>query len=155
MKIDYKLPHEYTPFQKLNLCNNALQGVQIPLTFNNIPVLLIGKGDIPRIWLSAPSNQKDLIWNYAVIDNKSISPAIRVGIDPKSSEVCLEVDKIEILRVQATSAEEANIKKLDLRPIGINIYGSETELTVGNMKILQNTFLNSIVAVATGSTSGN
>jgi len=149
--MDYKLPDGYQPYRELDFCNNLLSGVGVPLLFNRIPVLLIGKGDLPRVWLYGPTDPRGTNWNQVVIDNRSINPIVQVVLQPESGSVSLKIEKSEVLHITVISPDKAKVTKLDFRPIGIDIHGTESELNIGGTWLIQNYFSNSTVAFATAS----
>ena len=57
----------------------------------------------------------------------------------------------KIIKVVAESETTAVADIVDLRPLGINIYGDSSILNLGNNKFTQNSIVNARVAFALGS----
>ena len=52
------LPKEFIAFEELNFCSNTLQNCKIPIVIDGRPILLVGKGEQPQVWIWAIVNQK-------------------------------------------------------------------------------------------------
>jgi len=136
------LPEGYIPFEELVFCNNHLINVKVPIEFKkNIP-LLIGKGDIPLVWLSVPITQEAKEWKEIVIKNKSMDKRITVISSEKDKSTTIKVDNHIIIQIKKHSDEEAEVISLDLRPLGFNIHGNANILYFGTNKFVNNSFKN-------------
>jgi len=151
MKSEISLPENYAPFDKLNLCSNILLNVQIPFSIREVALLLVGKGKTPLVWLSAPTAPGSKEWEYIVESNKSLNPAIYVEVRDQEKAVSVKVGNVIIIKVVAESETTAVADIVDLRPLGINIYGDSSILNLGNNKFTQNSIVNARVAFALGS----
>ncbi|HEC68514.1 MAG TPA: hypothetical protein ENI35_06905 [Candidatus Desulfofervidus auxilii] len=142
------LPKEYKPFDHLILCSNILINVQIPFEVDGNVPLLIGRNELPQIWLNAPSQKPRLEWIPIVRQNRSLHNEVKIIKD--ENELIVKINTIEVLRVLKNSANSANVVQLDLRPIGLNIYGDESHLVVGTNQLVSNTFQNAYVMIGIG-----
>lgn len=154
MEKNNKLPEDYLPFSKIIICSNAfLNGEYLIEVDKNIP-LLIGKGVLPLVWLSAPLSKNN--WEYIIERNISRNPLIKVILSKENSSVIVKLsegkflrDKI-ILNIIKESEDSIHIKEIDLRPIGLIIYGDETSLNIGTNVITNSTVANTRVMIGIG-----
>ncbi len=142
------LPKEYKPFDHLILCSNILINVQIPFEVGGNVPLLIGRNELPQVWLNAPSQKPRLEWIPIVRQNRSLHKQVKIIKD--GNELFVKINTIDVLRVLKISANSANVVQLDLRPIGLNIYGDESHLVVGTNQLASNTFQNAYVMIGIG-----
>jgi hypothetical protein len=141
MEEKSKLPEDYLPFSKIKICSNWFIGGEYLIEVDkNIP-LLIGKGVLPLVWLSVPVSKDK--WEYIVERNISRNPTIVVDLSKDNKSVIIKItqakflrDKI-ILNIVMDSDDSITIKELDMRPIGLIIYGDENKLNIGT-NIIQN-----------------
>jgi hypothetical protein len=150
MTNDIKLPESYAPFNKLEICNNTLVNVKVPFLIGRTPLLLFGQGKCPHIWLSAPVKPISDEWRYVVENNRSLNPAIFVEVDDQDNLVVVRINNLTIIKVIAEAEDSAICEMLDLRPIGINVYGDKNSLTVGTQKFTRNSVRNARIAFASG-----
>lgn len=147
-------PKDYIPFKELILCSNKFIDGLIPISVDgNIP-LLIGKGDLPLIWL-ATQVKVGLKWKYIVVENVSLSRHIEIIISKQNRTVFIDFKKdnerrIRILNVTQESDDKAVVNELDLRPIGLNIHGNDKEMLIGTNTLSKNTFQNVRTMIAIG-----
>jgi len=136
------LPEGYLPFEELVICNNHLINVKVPIEFKkNIP-LLIGRGDVPLVWLSAPITQEAKEWKEIVIKNKPMDKKITVVVSKENKSTIIMVDNHIIVHVIKYSEKKAEVISLDLRPFGFNIHGNTNMLFLGTNKFVNNSFKN-------------
>lgn len=133
-------PEEYEPFEKLEICSNTLIGGGIPLVVDDVVPLLVGRGDVPRIWLSAPDHPTNREWKDLVTNNTVDNEAYLLVIDESNDEVRVTLSETPILRVRKHSDQHAAITQLDLRPLGLDIHGTEAGLHVTGNLISTSTF---------------
>lgn len=131
-------PETYTPYPNLSLCSNSVVGGGNILTLGKVIPLLVGKGEKPLIWLQAPTGKDE----FALIIEASISkhPAVKVLAEDESLSVHLG-NKL-ILHIKSSSPDYAEVDEIDLRPLGINLFGNSRQLEAGGMKLSNNTFRN-------------
>lgn len=133
-----KIPKGYTPYPEIEICSNKLIGVGNIILIKNIVPLYIGVGDIPKIWLKAISDIKNKTFVDVVEDSISKHPAIK--INSNNSEIIIKIEDIVILETSGNSKKRIRVVKLDLRPLGMNIYGDKNVLHAGNSNFSNNTF---------------
>lgn len=150
MKTEISLPKNYIPYDELHLCGNTLKNVRIPFLIGETPVLLIGKNTVPQVWLSAQTSPGSHEWKYIVEENRSLNPAVYVDAQGENRTVYVRVSNIVIIKVAAHSPTKAVIEVLDLRPIGLNVYGDSSGLSLATNKYAGNSMMNSQVAFALG-----
>jgi len=123
------LPKNYIPLNKLTVCSNTITGGGNLVAVGDVLPLLIGKGDKPKIWLQALSDTKNN--KFVVIVEESISkhPAVKVYEDSGYLNVMISGELI--LSVKMLDEESVVVEKLDFRPIGLNMHGNSSSLTVG------------------------
>lgn len=126
------LPKGYHPYNVINFCSNKLKNIQSLILFNKTDILLIGKGDCPKIWLRGVTkiDEKKFLISPIVKMNKSSDENFEVFLKKKSTIVISE--KNVIIHAQERNKDEVEIIALDLRPIGLDIYGTMYALNVGN-----------------------
>ena len=123
-------PKAYQPLEKLTICSNTLQGGSNLVAVGELLPILIGKVDTPQIWLSALDNAEKN--QFIPIVEANISKHHVVKVYEENGVYNVSVAGDIILSVIKKSESEAEVIKLDLRPIGLNIHGDETTLYVGN-----------------------
>jgi len=146
MKID-SLPPQYQPFNEIDIGTNSIVNGEVLFALNDNVPLLIGFGEIPRIWLSVPADAKGDKWHTLVRDNKSLHPKVKVvkGDD----NIIIDTPDGVVLFVKKID-RKAKVISINLRPFGINIYGDEKSLTVMNSNLTGNKFNNVKVMIGIG-----
>ena len=147
MKLN-DLPSQYVPFEKIDIGTNHLVNVKVLFTVNEHIPLLIGSGDIPRIWLSIPADATGENWQLLIRDNRSFHPEVTVQIE--NNIVSVNTPDGEVLKVRKESENWINILSINLRPFGINIHGDERLLSVMDNELTGNSFVNVEVMVGIG-----
>jgi hypothetical protein len=141
MDIQIVLPTNYIPYEKLVVCNNTLINGKVPITIGPFVPILVGKGDVPKIWLNMLllRNQKEPS-KTIVRENLALYDKILIKIIEKY--VKISISGQPIVEVEKKSNNEAVIVFLDLRPIGTNILGDSEKLIIGDQihsgKIFEN-----------------
>lgn len=130
------LPSTYLPYQQLTLCSNRLIGGGHLIQIGNALPLLIGRGEIPQVWLQAPTDPSGTVFAPLVLASVSAHPAASVSVDKGILRVFAGGQLV--LQVRQISKEEAEVDALDLRPIGFNIYGDKASLNAGGMHMSGN-----------------
>jgi len=143
------LPSDYNAFDELVVCSNKLVNVLVPVTVSGKVPFLVGKGPEPLIWLNMPSKAATSAWQPLVRANLSLHRDIKI-VRPKKASVQVFVKGSLVIQVIAHSVTNAEIERLDLRPVGLNIHGDTTGLYVGNNELKGNTFQNLRVMVGVG-----
>lgn len=102
--------------------------------------ILIGTDHKPLIWLSAIVDAKKKHYQDLVIASEATHPLITIEETGKFLNVLAKNQLI--LSISSDAPDSATVHKLDLRPIGINIFGDENALTIGTNQFSSNTFQN-------------
>lgn len=148
MSSQFELPKEYEPYDELIVCSNTLINGLILFEVEGHVPLLVGKGEIPHIWLDALIKPTGREWislienNRIVVESRFRNDVLEISISREEGLLKIWVGKFPILLVKSDSPTKANIKQLDLRPIGLNIYGSEEGLQMGDDRLNKNSFEN-------------
>jgi hypothetical protein len=150
MNTDIELPEDYVPFATLNLCSNIATNYRIPIRAGNHAALLIGRGEIPLIWIAQANPNNPTKWNFLVQANRALHPKIKVRPDKTDSAVQVRADSDILVKVKAENADSAVVSYIDLRPVGLNIHGDWTALFVGNNQLSGNRFDNVANLIAIG-----
>lgn len=145
-----KLPKEYLPFEKLEICSNQFIKGKVPIEVHKHAILLIGSGEQPVIWLSGPVTKEGKQFQEIIMKNKSLNEAVKVKVSAKNNSTIVKVGDITIVEVAKVSEEKAVVSQIDLRPVGLNIYGDAKELCVGTNKLVSNIFTNVHTMVGIG-----
>lgn len=144
------LPEKYISLESLTICSNKMIGGGFPFAVGGQLPLIIGSGKEPMVWMQAvtDSHAKTLL----LIVDENISTVKEINVTKPESgviEIYLE-GKIKLLRVKKMGNKSATISDLDLRPLGLNIFGNEKGLNVGGSSFSKNTFQGSGVFVGLG-----
>jgi len=152
---EFPLPPDYQPFRELTLCSNILVNVPVPIQVGGRPAFLVGQSQsdrppLPLVWLAAPSSPNSKEWAFVVASNQPLRPLIVVETDHSTATVQIQVGGTLALRARQFSPDAAVVDALDLRPLGLVAYGSETEFHLGGMMMERNKFENLYAAFAIG-----
>lgn len=138
MKDFEEMPNGYSPYLLLSVCGNKiLDGAKI-ISVGGVFPILIGKGSKPQIWLMAlksPTEKK-----FISIVEASISQHSFVHVEEIGRQVVVKVQGATVLRVEQTGKDQALISELNMRPLGLNIFGGVSELNAGGVTFSNNTF---------------
>ena len=140
------LPKDYKAFPKIIICGNTLINVQVPFDIENEVPLLIGSDGEPKIWLSARPPRTDMPWQPMIRANRSQHTAA-VIIGAGTEEVSVTVGGTKVLTLIKRPEGIPEVTYLDLRPVGLNIYGDNSKLMVGTNQLSNKTFQNVNVMV--------
>ena len=147
------LPKDYEPFPKIVICGNTLINVRIPFEIEGEVPLLIGDDGKPRIWMNAAPPRPELDWQPVVRANRSLHEAA-VVLGAGTEIVSVSVKGLDVLSLIIRSDKVPEVIGLDLRPLGLNIYGDTTKLMVGTNRWIGNTFQNVHVMIEIGESKG-
>lgn len=132
------LPKSYTPYETLVVCSNTLSGGGNLLAIGEVLPILIGKGEKPQVWLQALTNQEKN--EFVTVVESSISKHQAVKVFEENGIINVHIGGTNVLSVKVTGENSAEAFLLDLRPLGINLYGTKMELKVGNSTFSGNSF---------------
>ncbi len=134
------LPQNYKPYQFMHICSNQLINCRFLITIgNNIP-LLIGTSTKPLIWLSAIIDIKKKHYIDLIVASEVIHPTVSIFENEKN--IFIKVKDQLIMSLYSKDEELIVISQIDLRPIGLNVYGDENALHIVNNELSSNSFQN-------------
>lgn len=130
------LPADYHPFKTIRIGENCFENAQALVTIGGRAPLLIGKGEVPRVWLSVPGKQPGDDWLELIVDNQSPTSVLTVD----SRKFLQKVDKgaAMVCRATPTVNDDLIINGLDLRPLGLEIYSDAQVLHIMGSTITAN-----------------
>lgn len=131
------LPEGYKPYDKLTLCSNLLIGGGHLIQVGEVLPLLVGHGEIPQVWLQAPTDRAGKNFVQLVVASVAAHPAVLVNI--AGGILSVSAGGKKVLQVREVGPDEAVVELLDLRPVGFNIYGDKSGLSAGGMQMSGNT----------------
>lgn len=140
MKTEITLPHGYVPFELLKICSNNLKNGIVPISISGDQPFLVGKGKRPRVWINQLELDEVGKVKPLVRDNLTLHPEIIV--DEFDNEVVIKIGNETLIHTIKITDNEAHIIKLDLRLIGIKIYGDKSKLHVVSKTLCNNEFVN-------------
>jgi hypothetical protein len=147
MEQTMNLPKEYEPYEELEFLSNRAKNYRLLIKAGGFSPILIGKGVHPLVWIAQRDQKDPEKWVYVIYANKSFHPEINVKVKKKKVEIKLE--QTIIVSLEELSSKKAKLLKLDLRPIGLNIYGDESKMMIGTNTLVGNVFENvsNIIAI--------
>ncbi len=136
--MKFNIPSEYQAFDRLTICSNVLIGAGAIVKIGEVEPILIGKGlKFPAIWLKARANKNN--WISVVERSVSLNPQIKITNEGDTSTTIIKIKEITILKaIQQNS--DCHIDQIDLRPLGLNVFGTSEYLKVGQSEFKGNTF---------------
>lgn len=132
------LPSTYKPYQKLTVCSNVLIGGGHLVVLGEVLPLLVGSGDGPTIWLQAPTDKSGK--SYIPIVTASVASHPAVGVVSNNDGLTVSIAGVPVIHIKQADQDSAVVDLLDLRPVGLNIFGNASSLTAGGATFSQNTF---------------
>lgn len=148
MKLD-SLPAGYIEPDKLEIASNKLENVKAILEVNGSIPILIGDGERPRVWLYIPANEEGTEWYPLIKDNFSTNPKILVITNDHS--ITIATPHGNILESEKRKDGVIEIKKLDLRPVGLDFLAEKDYINFMGNTFTRNTFKNVRVMFGVGS----
>ncbi len=143
------LPTSYKPYETLVICSNSMLGGGHIVSVGDVLPLIIGKGEKPQIWLQAISNPETKEFISIIEASVSKHPAVEILEKDGSIEVTIQDSKILVVR--AESENKAVVSHLDLRPIGLNLVGNASSLSVGGSTFSGNSMSGGGILIGFGS----
>ena len=147
------VPLNYISYLELVLCGNTLRGVRVPISVNKFPVLLVGSAPNAQklmVWLAAPLNKEATQWRFVIEGSQTSSPEIRLVSEHSARALKVYIGETLILEAEEVATDKAIVHKLDLRPLGLSIFGDQTTLHVASHILKSNTFANLNTMIAIG-----
>src|SRR5437899_1631117 len=118
-------------YSELDFCSNTLIGVKIPIVVDDVPMLVLGYGDVPLVWLTAPSDPKGERWVEIVRESTSLNESVNVERDVDASAIRIKIGGQDVLEVSTVSQTKARVLLIDFRVLGIPIWGNQSGLQIG------------------------
>ena len=150
---------EYVPFESILLCGNALIAAKSIFKIGPNEPLRLGRSDDkpPYVWLSGPAGVGPewlpLVSANVVVRN-SLPQGRRLAVIQDVTQpltVVMVGNTIVVSAVLTPDGKSVSVPNIDLRPIGLNIFGDEASgLNFGGGRFMKNTFHNVAAAFATG-----
>ena len=128
-------------FREIDFCSNSLVGVQIPIMVDETPMLALGYGKVPLVWLQAPADPKGERWDEVVRESTSLHPNVTVETDIAASAIRIKVLGHDVLHVITVSEVKARIPFVDFRGFGLPVVGSDSGLQIGGSTLVGNMFV--------------
>ncbi len=149
------LPKEFAAFEELIFCSNILENCKIPIAIDDRPIILVGKGKQPQIWLwvRAAQTTKDstqIVLAQIVSSNSVRIPVGSITVDTVDNCTYVKIKDVVIIKAVRHSEEKATIEQIDLRPLGFSVHGDSKALGVGNTIMADNRITGTRVAIALG-----
>lgn len=133
------VPKNLRKLDELVLCSNLVKGGGFPFAVKDVLPLVIGGGERPQIWLQALTDPVNNTFLTLVDNSISRNPSIKVFEDPNTGVMQIYLQQLPILQVKLEGEKRAVISLLDLRPLGLNIWGNSIELNISGSKFSRNT----------------
>lgn len=124
------LPSSYQPYEKLTICSNSLIGGGHLVELAGALPLIIGYGEKPQVWLQAISNPEKM--EFVSIVENSVSKFPAVEVKEIDGSIIITIQGKQVLKVRNVSNSEAIVENMDLRPIGLNLYGDANNMNMPN-----------------------
>ncbi|WP_367105037.1 hypothetical protein [uncultured Psychrobacter sp.] len=145
-----KLPEEYVPFNKVWVCSNTFNNGNVILEVDSKPVFLIGRDkEIHKtlLWFNSPEKGSNISnWINVISKNKVNDMKFDLTITEYGNEVSF--DRKPLLQYKIIDSNLV-INMIDLTPIGLNVYGGLSSLTIASNNITNSMFthVNTMIAI--------
>jgi len=136
------LPVDFVPFAELNVCGNLMRGGKAPFVFGEIVPLLVGKNTHAKLWLSAPKDTTASAWIDLIAGGEALHNEVKILLSEDQRVTSVQFRGQPVLELRLPSSDSAELPFLDLRPIGLNIFGENDVLNVGPHTLSNNLFNN-------------
>lgn len=141
--MNKKLPKEYIPFKEVWVCSNKFDSGNVIFEIDDTPVFLIGRGREASetfLWFSVPKKSGlSSKWHEVISKNKINDEMFTLNITDYGNEVTLGEQPLLQFKV---IGEKLIINMIDLKPIGLNIYGGLSSLIIVGNNFINNSFSN-------------
>lgn len=138
----------FTPFEKLKVCGNII-GTRYIFQIDDYIPLIVGKS----------IDNTPLVWAYAKLSNNDVICVVNKNSSNHRQISCENLDDLLLFKIKHPTEEKwiiffklivskwfiPEIVKLDLRPFGLNIYGDDDSLFIGNTCLKDNNIVGSEV----------
>lgn len=130
-------------YNELVVCSNTLINTKhIFQTDSGWSPLVIRRGTVPRVWLSVKVNEQAGTSSFIdlIVDSKVINSSVKLNCTKYGFQIL--IDNQLIAEAGNHTSETLEVVELDLRPLGLNIYGDHKSLNIGNNSMSRNTSSN-------------
>lgn len=143
-----EIPEDAESYGTVVFCSNEIiGGGELISVMGQFPIQ-IKKGTPPKVWLRRLSDVKNP--NLVAIVEATVSKASNVGVLSAFGGVLIVVNGEKVLSVIEREVDKIEIDFIDLRPLGLKIYGDSEKLNAGGMQLSGNVFSGVGVAFALG-----
>jgi len=142
------LPKSYRSYSKLTVCSNTLIGGGHIVAVGDVLPLIIGRGDIPQIWIQALNNPKTKEFISIVESSVSKNPAVKIL--EINGAVNVTIQGTKVLSVKQVADDSAVVDFMDLRPLGLNLHGNASSMSVGGSSFSGNSMQGGSVLIGLG-----
>jgi len=126
------------PFSEIMFCGSRVYETGKLIECKGIEPLVIANGIKPRIWLTVFLENGDTF--FLVDDSKPKHESVKVDISLNSVDIT--VDGHRILSGRKTKNDSFTVDHLDLRSLGLHVYGDNESIYVSGMQISSTTTKN-------------
>lgn len=149
--MNNSLPKEYIPFNKVWVCSNIFHDGKIIFSIDENPIFLIGRdkeSSKTLLWFSSQKKETTSKKFHNVISKNKI---IDERFDLLSTEYGDEIKFNGHSLIQFRVVDDRLvINMIDLKPIGLNIFGGLSSLTIVSNNFSNCTFADSNTMIAIG-----
>ena len=145
------LPAAYVPVTNLKIGDIIACDAQALVTVGGSPPMIIGDGDVLRIWLSVPSEKPDDPWRELIVDN--VSSLADLVVDANEKLLRVRLGKVTLLSAFRKVGDRLDIAVLELRPLGLTIFKDKAGLHILGSTLTMAEFHGVPVIVACPATS--
>ncbi len=110
----------------------------MPIAMDGRPILLIGKGDQPQVWLWGLANKETKELVEVVSSNSVRIVSAPIKVESENDSTCVKLNDKIIVKAVKLSDEKAMVEQIDMRPLGFNIHGDSNTLNVGTTVMVGN-----------------
>lgn len=142
------LPASFRPYETLVVCSNSLIGGGHIASIGDVLPLIIGTGEKPQIWLQALADPEKK--EFVSIVESSVSTHPAVDVREVFGAIVVSVQGTTVVRVRQVASDRAEVDSIDLRPIGLNLYGNSSSMIVGGTTISRSSMRGGGVLVGLG-----
>jgi len=136
------LPQDFVPFAEINVCSNVMKGGKAPFLVGDKVPLLVGKNSHPKFWLSAPKDRAATEWIDLIVAGTTVHPNVKILLSEDQKDISVQFRRQPVLELRVVSADSVDLSFIDLRPIGLNIFGENGVLHLGSHVLSSNSFEN-------------
>ncbi|MDH5903457.1 hypothetical protein L8S00_08600 [Vibrio splendidus] len=136
---------EYDIYDELILCSNRLLNTNYMFrSSDNWSPIVVRKsnqdGNMPSVWLSTRiESEGDYRYVELVKNNEQVFFGNNFEFEVTENGFYIAIDSTVICEAGDVQDNSIEIFKLDLRPLGLNIYGEHNKLTIGGNQMSRNT----------------